>query len=121
MVWQQMFHLPKEIYEQIVIAIRQANVMENPVVPVFRYIHKFGKKDDESLFSECTNPKSTIKVERKFNEASWHVLKEKGVLPAHKGNPSKLTNVPFPGFVTSSKRSLQEESYLPKNVHQRRI
>ena len=77
---------------------KQANVAANSVAPVFK----------------CTNPKSATKVERKFNEASWCVLKEKGVPPAHRANPSELTKVSLPGFVASSKGSLQEEGELSK-------
>ena len=34
--------------------------------------------------------------------------------PVRKANPSKLTKAPLPGFVASSKGSLEEESELPK-------
>jgi len=54
-----------------------------------------------------TNPKSATKVKRKFNEVGWCVL-------IHRANPSKLTKTSLPGFVASSKGSLQEESELSK-------
>ena len=94
--------------------VKQANVAANPAAPVFIYIPKSRRKDEEPLFYECTNPKSTTKIEHKFNEASWRILKGKGVLPVHRANPSKLTKVSLPGFVASSKDSLQEESELSK-------
>ena len=53
------------------------------------YIPKSRRKDEESPFCECTNPKNATKIEHKFNEASRRVLKEKGVLPVHMENPSK--------------------------------
>jgi len=43
---------------------------------VLRYIPKSRRKDEESPFAECANPKGTTKVERKFDEASWCVFKE---------------------------------------------
>jgi len=95
-------------------SVKQTIVAVNPVVPVFRYIPKCRHKDRELPFNKYTNPKSTTKVEPKFDETSWHVLKEKGVLLVHKANPSKLTKAPLLGFVASSKGSLQEESDLPK-------
>ena len=73
-------------------------------------------KDGESPFSECANPKSTAKVEQKFDEASWCNLKENDVFPVHKEKLSKFTKVPPPGFVASSKGSLQEETDLPTPV-----
>ena len=77
-------------------SVTQANVVANSVAPGFK----------------CTNPKSATKVERKLNEASCCVLKEEGVLPVHRANPSKLTKASLPSFVASSKGSLQEESEL---------
>ena len=47
--------------------VKQANVEANPAVPVFRYISKPRRKDGESPFSKCSNPKSTTKVECKFD------------------------------------------------------
>jgi len=79
-------------------SVKQANVTANSVAPVFK----------------CINPQSATKVERKLNEASWCVLKDQGVLPVHKMNPSKLTKISLFGFVASSKGSLQEESKLSK-------
>jgi len=70
------------------------------------YIPNSSHKDGESSFSEYINLKSTTKVGCKFDEASWHVLKEKGVLLVHKANTRKLTKAPLPSFVTSSKGSL---------------
>ena len=79
-------------------SVKQENVAANSVAPIFK----------------CTNPKSATKVERKFNEASCCVLKEKGVLPVHKANPNKLIKVSLPGFIASSKGLLQEESEMSK-------
>ena len=79
-------------------SVKQANITVNSVALVFK----------------CTNPKSATKVGRKFNEASYRVLKEKGVLPVHRANPNKLTKVSLPGFVATSKGSLQEDGELSK-------
>jgi len=49
-------------------------------VLVLRYIPKSHRKNGESLFAECTNPNGSTKVERKFDEASWHIIKETCVL-----------------------------------------
>jgi len=78
------------------------------------YIPKSYRKDKESPFCEYTNP--ATKVERKFNKASWCVLKAKGMLPVHRVNPSKLTKASLHGFVASSEGLLQEESEL-SNMH----
>ena len=43
-------------------SIKQANVVVNLAVPVFRYITKSHRKDGQSPFSECTNTKSTTNV-----------------------------------------------------------
>jgi len=72
------------------------------------------RKDDESPFRKCTSPQSATKVEHKFEKASWHVLKENGVLSFHKANPSKLTKAPLPSFIASFKGLVQEESDLLK-------
>jgi len=95
----------KEDNEQTisVSSVKQGNVKVHPAMPVFKYILKSRLKDGESPFGKCTNPKSTTNIERKFDEARWHVLKEKGVLLVHKANPSKLTKALVPGFVSSSK------------------
>ena len=91
-----------------------ANVVTNPAVSVIRYIPKSRRKDGESPFAECTNPKGSTKVERKFDDASWHILKEKGVISIHKVSPSKLTKAPLSGFVVFSNGSFQDERHLPK-------
>jgi len=78
------------------------------------YIPKSRLKDEALPFCEYTKPKSATNVEHKFNAASWRVLKEKGVLPVHRANPSKLTKASLPGFVASSEGLLQEESELSK-------
>jgi len=79
-------------------SIKQANIAANSAAPVFK----------------CTNPKNATKVERKFNEASWCILKEKGVPLVHRANPGKLTKVSLPSFVASSKGLLKEEGELSK-------
>ena len=83
-------------------------------MPIFRYIIKSRHKDGEAPFSECTTPKSVTKPISKLKETDWHVLKGKGVLPAHKASQSKVARSPLAGFVVSSKGSLQEEADLPK-------
>jgi len=95
-------------------SIKHVNVAGNPVAPVFRYTPKSCRHNGESPFAKCTNPKSATKVERKFNEASRCILKEKGVPPGHRANTSKLTKVSPPSFAASSKGSLQEEGELSK-------
>jgi len=82
----------------LVSSVKQANVATNSTAPVFK----------------CINPKSATKVKREFTEASWCVLKDNGVPPVHRANPSKLTNVSLPDFVASFKGSLQEECELSK-------
>jgi len=62
---------------------------------------------------ECTIIKKATRVGNKFNEVSWHVLKKKGVLLVHKANHTILTKASFPGFITSSRGLLQEESDWP--------
>lgn len=88
--------------------------MANPAALVLRYIPKSRCKNGESPFAKYTNPKGSTKVERKVDEASWLFLKERGVLSVHRANPSKLAKVSLPGFVVSSKGSLQEQSELSK-------
>jgi len=93
---------------------KKANVATNPAMPVLRYIPKSRHKNGESPFAEFTNPKGSTKAERKFDEASWHIPKENGVISVHRTNPSKLTKVSLPSFVASSKGSFQEERELSK-------
>jgi len=51
-------------------SVKQANVAANPAAPVFMYIPKSHRKDEESPFCECINPKSATKVKCKFKETS---------------------------------------------------
>ena len=68
-------------------SVKQVKVTANPAAPVLRYIPKSRRKNGESPFAECTNLNGSIKVESKFDEASWYILKEMGVLSVHKANP----------------------------------
>jgi len=83
--------------------------------PIFlRYILKSRRTDGESLFSECSIPKDTTKVEVKRNEVIWAILIENGVFPVPKACYSKLAKASLLGFVSSSKGLFQEESNLTR-------
>jgi len=69
-----------------VLSVNQANVKANFAAPVFK----------------CINPESATKVEREFNEASWCIMKEKGVLPVRRvcfqGEPKQIDQGFSPWF-----------------------
>ena len=103
-----------EVSKSLSPLFKQAVVTTSPTAPVFRYIPKSRRKDGEAPFRECTTLKSVTKPISKLKETDWHVLKGKGVLPAHKASQSKVDRSNLAGFVVSSKGSLQEEADLPK-------
>jgi len=85
---------------------KQAVVTMGPTAPVFKYIPKSHRKEDETPFSECTTLEGVTKHINKLKETDSHVLKGKGVLPTYKASQSKVVKAPLTGFVVSSKGSL---------------